>query len=157
MKIPIEIVSFFKKQHFFVISTIDKNGYPHASCKDIVQLGEDGEAYLLDLYKGKTYKNLKHNSHISITAVDEHKFLGYCLKGRAKMLQVDKLEPHLVKKWEDKIANRITHRFLRNIRGEKGHDLHPEARLPRPKYLISVKVSKIIDLSPGHLKQKRNK
>ncbi|MFA4842614.1 MAG: hypothetical protein WC658_02110 [Candidatus Omnitrophota bacterium] len=44
------------------------------------------QVYLFDLYHGQTYNNLKKNSGASITAVDEHRFKGYCLKGRAKLM-----------------------------------------------------------------------
>lgn len=39
--------------------------------KGIVDITSEGEVYILDLFHGKTYKNLKANPKISITAVDE--------------------------------------------------------------------------------------
>lgn len=149
-----DIVEFFHNQHFTVISTIDKKGYPHNSCKGIVQIDESGKVYLLDLYMSKTYENLNANPHISITAVDEHKFKGYCLKGKAKIVQKNKVSKGILKLWEDKITSRISHRLLKNIKGEKGHAAHPEALLPTPTYLIVVDVEEIVDLIPGHIKRK---
>lgn len=149
-----DIVEFFHNQRYTVISTIDKKGYPHNSCKGIVQIDESGKAYLLDLYMARTYENLKANPNISITAVDEHKFMGYCLKGKAKIVQKNKFSKSILKLWEDKITSRISHRLLKNIKGEKGHQAHPEALLPTPTYLIVVDVKEIVDLIPGHIKQK---
>lgn len=146
------IIRFFHNQHFTVVTTIDTKGCPHNSCKGIVNIEKSGQVYLLDLYKGKTYKNLKQNPHINITAVDEHKFMGYSLKGIAKIVKRENLEGHVIKSWEGKIIKRISHRLLKNIHGEKGHPRHPEALLPKPEYLILVEVRDIIDLTPHHIR-----
>jgi len=147
-----EIIHFFQRQGFIIISTIDKNGCPHNSCKGIVKIYSKGQIYLMDLYKARTFVNLKRNPNISISAIDEHKFTGYCLKGRAEIVEVDQLKPDILKAWEDKITSRITHRVLKNIRGDKGHSHHPEVQLPTPEYMISIKVDEIVDLTPSKLK-----
>jgi uncharacterized pyridoxamine 5'-phosphate oxidase family protein len=152
-----EIVQFFHSQPFTIVTTIDKKGYPHNSCKGIVDIDESGRVYLLDLYTTKTYENLKNNPSISITAVNEHKFIGYSLKGKAKIMPKNKISKRILKLWEKKITSRISHRLLKNLHGEKGHDLHPEAILPGPAYLIAVDVNGIIDLTPGHIKRKAKK
>jgi uncharacterized pyridoxamine 5'-phosphate oxidase family protein len=149
-----DIVQFFHNQHFTIISTIDKKGCPHNSCKGIVEIDKSGRVYLLDLYMAGTYKNLKRNPHISITAVDEHKFIGYSLKGNAKIIPINKVKKRILKLWEDKITSRISHRLLKNVQGVKGHMTHPEALLPRPAYLIAVDIDEVIDLIPGHIKRK---
>ena len=147
-----EIVQFFQNQGYVIVSTLDINGIPHNSCKGIVEIKQDGRVYLLDLYKSATFNNLKRNPRISITAVDEHKFRGYCLKGRAKIIPVEKLKPEILRSWEDKISSRITRRLLKNIREEKGHPRHPEALMPKPKYMVVMTVKEVVDLTPHHLK-----
>lgn len=149
-----DIVQFFHNQHFTVISTIDKNGYPHNSCKGIVEIDESGKVYLLDLYMARTYENLKNNPRISITAINEHKFIGYCLKGKAKIVPKSEVTKRILKLWDDRITSRISHRLLKNMHGEKGYGAHPEALLPRPEYLIEVDIEEIIDLIPGHIKRR---
>jgi uncharacterized pyridoxamine 5'-phosphate oxidase family protein len=149
-----DIVRFFQKQRFTVISTIDKKGYPHNACKGIVEISGSGKVYLLDLYMAKTYENLKNNPAVSITAVDEHKFIGYCIKGKAKIVPKNKVNKRVLKLWESNITSRISHRLLKNIAGEKGHVTHPEVLLPKPAYLIEVIIDEIVDLVPGHIKRK---
>ena len=82
MKLTEDIIHFFQSQGFVIISTIDKNGYPHNSCKGIVKITNDGKVYLLDVYRAGTHENLIYNPHVSISAVNEHKFSGYCFKER---------------------------------------------------------------------------
>jgi general stress protein 26 len=147
-----EIVNFFQNQGCVIVSTIDKNGFPHSACKGIAQIDSVGCIYLFDLYKAKTFQNLKHNSHISITAFDEHKFAGYCLKGNIQSVPTEELPSGVLKAWEERITGRITQRLLKNIHEELGHPRHPEALLPKPQYLIVMNVEEIVDLTPRNLK-----
>jgi len=149
-----EIIDFFQAQGWVLVSTIDAKGFPHNSCKAIIKMDAKGEVLLLDVYHGITYANIERNPQISITAVDEHKFTGYCLKGKAKIMPQNKLNDEIIKAWEDKITSRLTQRLLRNIKEEKGHSSHPEASLPLPKHLIGVEIEEIVDLTPHNLKRR---
>jgi hypothetical protein len=148
-----EVLYFFRKQGFTLVSTLNGDGTIHVACKDIVRVTEDGKIYLLDLYMGRTYRNLKERPVISVTAADEHTFTGYCLKGKPKIIPREELGPKILNEWDKTITSRVTSRLLRNIRGEKGHSAHPEALLPKPKYMIMVEVDEVIDLTPKHLKK----
>ena len=150
--LPVEVIQFFQSQGCVIVSTIDRNGMPHNSCKGIVRIEEKGKVYLLDLYRAKTYENLKHNPNMNITAVDEHRFTGYCLKGIGRIIEPDKIALELIEAWEDRLTHRLTRRILRNIHEEKGHNRHPEALLPRPKYLILLEVAQTVDLTPHSFK-----
>jgi general stress protein 26 len=152
MKLSDEIVHFLHRQHYTVISTVDKDGSVHNSCKGIVEIDKKDRIYLLDLYKQRTYKNLKNNTTISLTAVDEHNFKGYSLKGKAKIIKQDKIKQDIMRAWDKKITNRISNRILKNIKGEKGYSRHPEVLLPSPEYIIEMRVNKIVDLTPHKLK-----
>lgn len=147
-----DIIHFFHKQSFLIVSTVDADGWPYSSCKGLVYMNENGMTYLLDLYRGKTYKNIKTNPRISITAVDEHKFAGYCLKGTAKTVPEGKIMPYLKKTWEERITSRVTKRVLKEIREEEGNSKYPELLLPKPEYMIVMKVKKVINLTPHPLK-----
>ena len=147
-----EIIRFFQNQGFVIVSTIDKSGIPHNSCKGIVKINQNGLIYLLDLYRGITHENLKQNSGISITAVDEHRFKGFCLKGRAKIISDKELNSNIIKDWERRLTSRITQRVVKNVQGESGHPGQPESLLPKPEYLIVMEIKEIVDLTPHHLK-----
>ncbi len=150
-KIAQDIINFLEKQNFVIVSTIDQNGSPHSACKDIVSIEEGGRIYLLDLYLKQTYDNLRNNPNISITAVEEHKFKGYCLKGKANIVKPEELPQAILKAWEARITARITQRMIKNLREEKGQVSHPEARFPKPRYLILAEIDKIVDLTPRNL------
>lgn len=152
-KLKDEIIQFFHKQNLVIVSTISPDGSLHNSCKGIIKINQNGKIYLLDLYKGQTFSNLERNPRISITAVDEHKFKGYCLTGKARIIGGQKVPSGIISSWEDRIISRITQRVIKNLGGQQGHPRHPEALLPRPEYLVVMEVENIIDLTPHHLKQ----
>ncbi|MDP1853205.1 MAG: pyridoxamine 5'-phosphate oxidase family protein [Candidatus Omnitrophota bacterium] len=148
-----EIVHFFERQSFTIVSTIDTQGRIHNACKGLVSIDSSGRVYLLDLYHGKTYANLKNNPCMSLTGVDEHRFRGYCLKGRARILNTEELSGKVIAAWEEKLISRITQRVIDSIQGRKGHGRHPEVLLPNPKYLIAMDVDEVVDLTPAHISQ----
>jgi general stress protein 26 len=150
--IPDTVINFLGTQGFVIVSSIDQNGFPHNSCKDIVKIEPEGKIYLIDVYHGVTTKNITLNQQVSISAVDEHKFIGYCLKGKARMME-DKISQEIIKAWEDNITSRLARRLLRNLVQDQGQRHHPEASLPFPKQLIVLEVEEIVDLAPHHLKK----
>ena len=153
-KLTSEIIQFFQKQGFVIVSTLDARDRPHSSCKGIVRINKEGQVDLFDLYRGRTYANLKRNHNLSITAVDEHGFKGYCLKGEAQIVTGNTVIGEINQAWEQRIISRIAQRILRNLHEEKGHLRQAEALLPKPKYLIRLKIEEVVDLTPGHLKER---
>jgi hypothetical protein len=149
-----EIKQFFLQQGFVIVSTIDRSGLIHNSCKGIAEIDSDGRIYLVDVYRARTFKNLQKNSNITITAVDEDKFEGYCLKGQAKIIPYQNLGSKVISMWEARLAGRITKRVLKHVSQDQGQKLHPEAILPKPEYLIAAEIKEIIDLAPGNLVRK---
>lgn len=149
MKIKDDVISFFEKQGFAIFSTIDLRGNIHCSAKGIIKVELDGTVYLMDLYKGVTFRNLKASPVASVTAVDEKSFRGYTLKGKAKIIAEEDIADPMVKKWEEKLVSRITSRVVKSIKSDHRSLVHPEADFPLPKYLICMKAESLVDLAPG--------
>jgi general stress protein 26 len=152
-QLPALIIDFLRSQGFVIVSSIDQNGFPHSSCKGIVKIDPAGEIYLIDVYHGATSENIENNPHVSVSAVDEHKFIGYCLKGKARTLRDAAISQEIIKTWEDNITSRLAKRLLKNLVQDQVQGHHPEASLPHPKYLIVLEVEEIVDLAPHHLKK----
>ena len=110
------IVNFFKRQSFVIVSTLDDKGSIHCSAKGMAGVDESGKLYLIDVYKGRTLKNLRLNPLISATAVEEQLFTGYTLKGRAEIIEKNKIASHFVKSWEESILQRMSNRVLEDIK-----------------------------------------
>ncbi len=147
------VIDFFHRQSYVIASTVDEDGCPHSACKGIVEIRPDGTVYLLDLFRGTTHENLRRNPLMSITAVDEHRFEGYCLKGRATVVQKPDIDKKVLRAWEDRMTARITQRLLKNIHGDSGVYRHAEALLPAPEYLIIMDVEEVVSLAPHKSKE----
>jgi len=155
IKITEDIIRLFHKQGFVIVSTLDAEGSIHCSAKGIAGIKAEGKIYLIDLYRGKTFSNLKRNSNISITAVDEDEFSGFTIKGKAKIIDREEIKDHIIKSWEDKVIQRVSKRVINDIKKDKKSLHHPEVLFPHPQYLIELDAESIVDLTPKHLKRKK--
>jgi len=151
-KLSKSIIQFFQRQGFVIVSTLDPEGKIHCSAKGIVG-ADQNKVYLIDLYKARTFNNLIKNPTVTITAVDEHEFIGFALKGTARIVNRDDFKGQVVQDWEEKLINRISKRVIKNVKQDKGSSKHPEAAFPQPEYLIEVEIQEVVDLAPGHLKK----
>ena len=119
-KITEDIVHLFHKQGFVIVSTLDVEGSIHCSAKGIAGIEAEGKIYLIDLYCGKTFDNLKRNPTISITAVDEDEFSGFTLKGKAEILGREEIKDHIIASWENKVVQRVSKRVIGHVKKEIG-------------------------------------
>ncbi|MBN1354280.1 MAG: pyridoxamine 5'-phosphate oxidase family protein [Candidatus Omnitrophica bacterium] len=155
MEIPDDIRHFLERQHFVIVSSLGERGSIRTAAKDIVEIGTNGKILLLDLYKEGTYRNIKRSPHITLTAIDERKFKGYSLVGKARIVKEDVVSARLMKLWHQKLAKRIAKRLIRHVKEEVSeHETIPEAKFPFPKYLIEVSVDNIINLAPDRKDRK---
>jgi len=153
-RIPPEIIRCFERRHTVIVSSVDSRGRPHTSVKGVLEILKSGTVRLADLYRGETHRNINVNPLVALTVVDVHRFEGYCLKGYATAYSPGDFSKRHQRIWQRRLTKRIADRILRNIReSKKAHPGHPEAELPRPLYVIEVKVDEIVDLakhSPRH-------
>lgn len=150
-----EIIKLFSKQGAIVISTIDAHKRIHCSVKGLIGIEREGKVFVIDLYTGTTYRNLLKNSTVSLTVVDEERFMGFTLQGKAKIVSREEIKEHLVKEWEKRIIQRVSKRMIASI--QRGHKTkkHFEADLPKhPQHLIEIDVENVIDLSPPAMHKK---
>ena len=85
---------------------------------------------------------------MSITSIDEHKFIGFTLQGIAKIVLREDIKDNIVVEWEERILKRMTERITKSVHEGAKSKKHFEAQLPQqPKYLIEIDVENIIDLA----------
>ena len=156
MKIPDNVAMFLGHQGFGIVSTLDEHGSINCAAKGIAGIDSLGRLLVVDLYRTTTFNNLIRNNTISFTSVDEHKFCGYTLKGKADIIEKKKIQARFIKNWQAYLLKRVSKRLIVNIKGEKKSYHHPEAILPKPEYLIAINISEIVNLTPHHLRLKSN-
>lgn len=152
MKISEHITDFLKKQRVMVVSTLDDAGRIHCAVKGIVEVNPEGQIFLIDLFSGRTFRNLEKRSEVSLTAVDKDKFMGYTIQGKATIHSRMGSHDDFISKWQDLIIQRISDRIVNNIRsGKRSKEIFETKLLTPPQHLVEVEVENIIDLSPDHL------
>ncbi len=147
------VAAFFLNHGFGIVTTLDADGEPHHACKGVVDINTKGYVYLIDLYRAHTYRNLRRDCRMTLTAVDEHAFQGYSLKGVGRVVRRNTLAARVMQGWEKKLNHRLTRRIIRNIREDKKIDVHPEALFPEPEYVIVMKVEEILNLNPPRMRR----
>jgi len=148
MEILEEVIKFFRENEFVFLATLDSRGKIHISIKGLIKVERDGKFYIFDLYKGRTYRNLKNNPQATISAVDEHRFRGYALQGIAEIVNLKNVSEEIHKLWEKNVARRISKRLSKTVKKGISSPGHPEMKFPPPRYLILFIPQKIIDLAP---------
>lgn len=152
IKIPDNAKSLLDAQHIAVVSSINAGGTIHTSAKGIMEAHPKGKILLLDLYKGTTCKNIKRHSHVTLTVIDEKRFKGYSIRGKARIIKENAIPKSKITAWQEKLARRIARRVISHVKEEiPGSEGIPEARFPFPKYMIEVSVDAIVDLTPRKL------
>ena len=142
--IPQEIRDFIKEFSYGFLGTSDGEGKPNISIKGIVDIDTD-KVYFFDLFRAKTRKNLELNPRISFFVIDLDNFIGYQLKGKARIIDGGELFERYLRIWEKKRRDLIISKILQDLKNErvsKGHDIH----LLKPEYLIIMEVEEIYDL-----------
>ncbi|MCK5491730.1 MAG: pyridoxamine 5'-phosphate oxidase family protein [Candidatus Omnitrophica bacterium] len=151
--LPEEIVKFFNEQGFVIVSTLDPENTIHSSAKGIVGISKEGRICVIDIYMGKTWDNIKNNPVMTITAIDEYRFIGYALKGKALIVNKEDIKEHVSRNWEKKVTDRISKRVVENVKKQKSSLIQPEAKFPKPQYLIQMIVDEIVNLTPNELRK----
>ncbi len=146
-RIPKMLARFIEKQNYVLVSTVSKQGLPHTVPKGIALVDPKGLIYVINLYNGVTWRNLKSNKNITLCCVDERYFRGYQFQGIAKVHKITETHAELLRLWQKKLTARITHRLLENLQREKKTH-HHEAYFPPPKTIIEISVNKIVNLAP---------
>jgi len=149
MQLPKKIFKFFQSQEEVFVATMDPDGRIHGSIKGIVGLEEECRIFIVDLYSRQTYRNLKKDPRVSISAMDKKNFMGYTVQGQARIVPRQDIPEHIMAQWEERIIQRISKRVVQGVRAQAKQDRHHEAHLPaHPQYLIEINVEATIDLAP---------
>jgi len=124
-KIPHEIQEFIKGKMAWV-ATASTDGMPNSTPKGSVQVIDDSHLVFADLFSRKTRENLKANTKVAVTVVDEKTYKGYQLKGVAELLTTGPIF--------DQVAEQLKKAPM---------------KLPPVNYVVKITVDSIYDQSVG--------
>lgn len=154
MEIDPAVIDFFENQNYVIVATFDPAGVIHCSAKGLAGFDKEGRLLVVDLYLQNTYKNLRKDPRVSITAIDEKGFTGYTLQGKAQIIPKGEIPAEFGDLWESRIIRRMSQRVVQGVQAQASSAAHHEAGLPQhPQYIMVIEVETIIDLSPPALRK----
>jgi predicted pyridoxine 5'-phosphate oxidase superfamily flavin-nucleotide-binding protein len=116
-----EFRKLLSKIQFLHVATLSKDGQPNAAPKLILKV-DDKAIYLVDCTIGKTWENLKKNSKVSLSFVDEESLKGYQINGEAVVLEGKSIGMELRKILEEKEVALTVKRIVSGIHEHKKHE-----------------------------------
>ena len=140
-----------RKQNVAVVGTVSPSGTPNLSLKGVVEVDPKGFIYFMDLYRGKTRNNIKHDPRVALTVFSVMDFQGYQFKGVASLIESGPKFDRMARAWAAKRRTILAKRIVHNIRQGHSHG-RSETSLSLPKYLVKVQVDKIYNLAPSSLR-----
>lgn len=142
-----EILDFLRSQVFLFIGTSDKRGRPHTSAKPLLKI-EDNYIYLVDFVIGRTYKNIKRNPKISLSAIDEDKVIGYQLYGIAQVIDKGDEFHRLSREMSSKQVKLATERVIQGVR-KSTRSLVDELISLETVSILKIKIKEVSRITPS--------
>ena len=142
-----EIIDFLGHQMFLFIGTSDKRGRPHTSAKPLLKI-EDNYIYLVDFVVGRTYKNIKRNPKISLSAINENKVIGYQLYGKAEVVEKGNEFRGLAQEMSRKQIKLATERVVQGVRKSRSN-LVDELISLKTVSILKIKIKEVSQIKPN--------
>lgn len=102
-----------QKEGLFVVGTSDKKGISNLSPRTAYFLSTSGEIYWLELFKHKTYHNIKSNPWCSIAVFDKRRLGGYQIKGTAGLVKDKKSKEDITVRIIDRLTRQHKQRIIK--------------------------------------------
>lgn len=154
MKIDKKMERLLTRQNVVVVGSVNPDGSPNLSLKGLLRVDpKEGIIYFCDLYRKKSSRNLKRNPAVSILVFSIEEFSGYQFTGTAELIESGPLFEEMSDEWSRKKSRLLGRRISKNVRKGFSHG-RSELHLPPPRSVVRVRVERIYDLSPAHLRAK---
>jgi len=146
LKISPGLIALLQKADFVSVGTADEHGQPSVASKFLLKV--DGSSlYLVDLVKGKTWRNLQYNPFISLTVMDEDNLRNYQINGTAKVLEAGSEFDLLMLEFADKQVSFATNKIITGVQQSKPHQrvVFSSAQV---KVFYKIAVSEALEIGP---------
>jgi len=141
-----ELQHFLENKEFVHIATSDKEGRPNVAPKFLVTV-DKGAIYLADYIVGRTYRNLKVKTLVSLATIDLDTLMGYQFNGTATILEEGPEYTRIMKNMRDKQIKFSVKRVIEGVHREKKYQ-NFEVTFPDSTVLFKVSVKEVVAISP---------
>lgn len=145
---------FLLNKEFISVGTSDLNSQPNAAPKFVIKI-DDGFIYLADYVIGRTFRNLKINPRVSLSAIDMKTLEGYQINGTARIITKGPQYKKLLKVMVDREVHHSAQRVIEDVRGIQKYDNY-EVMFPEKVVIFKIKCEGVTTIGPtGKLQRKR--
>jgi len=149
-----KITSFLKEKEFINISTCDFSHNPNVAPKFFLKVQGDN-IFLGDYILGRTWRNIRINSKVSLSTVNFETLIGYQLNGTAELLEKGEEFEKLSQEMHDRKVHFSVKRIIQAVQTETKSGQH-EITFPDRIGIIKVKVQEVVEIAPsGKLARKK--
>ncbi|MFH1037721.1 MAG: pyridoxamine 5'-phosphate oxidase family protein [PVC group bacterium] len=147
MKIDKDMERLLTRQNVVIVGTVNPDNSPNLSLKGLLKVDPEGYIHFSDLYRGKTFRNLKRDPRVSVMVFSIEEFTGFQFTGVAELIESGPLFEEAEADWQAKKSWLLGRRISKNVRKGFSHG-RSEFQLPSLKALVRVAVERVYDLSP---------
>lgn len=140
------------KGHLKVIhvASASPDSVPNSAPKMLIETTEPNIVYYLDYKQTQTHKNLMQNKKLSISIMDEPKFVGYRLNGSGEMLEDQEEINRITTIWENRLIKYEAERMVERIKGNYS-TREAENLLPKEFEIIKFKATEGAFVKPDRI------
>jgi len=112
--IPDEVKKMIRTQEIIVVASVDDTGICNISPRTTFALLKD-EVFWLELFKHKSYVNIKKNNWVSVAVFDKKKLSGFQLKGNVSLVRDKEKKQSIISQIADRLTRLHKERILKQI------------------------------------------
>lgn len=151
-----EIRRFLEKKEFIDVGTCDSSGRPNVAPKFLLKV-EGDNIYLADYVFGRTYINLKKNSHVSISTINLNTLVGYQINGIARIITGGPEFKKMIKEMQAKQVKFSASRLIEGLHKETRYKDF-EVNLPEKVCIFKIRIEEIAEIGRnGEVQRKKYK
>jgi len=99
------------------VGSSNTDGKPNAAPKMLVNMVQPNTVFLLDYKFTQTHSNIKENSRLSISIMDDKNFVGFRLNGKCKILEAGEEFEAVKEIWRKRLVAYEVERIIQRIKG----------------------------------------
>ena len=141
-----KILELLLSREFLYVATCDRDLRPNVAPKFLLEI-EDNYIYLVDYIIGRTYKNLKINSKVSISIMDLESLTGYQLNGIAQVIEEGAEYKKCLKEFTEKEVGLSATRVIEGVEKGKGHK-NFEVVISENAVIFKIRIEEVIEIAP---------
>lgn len=132
------------------VASCDLKGKPNGAAKMLIDIVEPHRIYFMDYRYTQTFANLKANSQVSVSFMDDASFTGYRLNGGAQILESGKEYEEVKQSWDKRVIAYEADRIVRRMTGRYSTK-ESENKLPKDFVIVKMTVCEGAVIKPDRV------